>query len=1288
MAAPSGLFYEAAKQRGWITVLRMLAVALGADRGVLLAAAPSDLVTETSAIEFLVSRNGDAAPTIDFSTPEIESLRQRFHECFEAASAETEIVAQRRTDPATTFFAVPLFRPDGPRCGSLTLFGNWTAPFSSTLRPIFDEAKTAIEASFPSVLELRGLDETNFYGCVDLVQDSLEDHQLGFWMLKVDDLSNPAAAMVYLSRSSEYLKGIRSPITFGDYAQYVHPADRGFLFEQLQSLLEGKKIKSIPYRVVVEDGVRFLMLSATPIPNEKGLYTRVFGTTQNITTIRKLENSLSEANHRMRVTMDSARMSFWTLGSDNTVRWPNGITNFDEIACKLGDNGSLPIDDLIQMVVPEDRSDFYGALIEIAQGRVVQDLRYRIKTDTGMRHVVSWIFPVLGENGEMLESFGLMQDVSHTRRIEQELVEQTEHFMKALVVGRMGYWRLNLETRMLQASDTLLSMDVPRPDFPLEEFVPLVHPDDLEAFWGGFQAITLGNEASYSLRLLQNGEFVPFHLYGFPIQDESGQTTVAFGLLQNVSEQKKMERQLNEANQRLTNAMQIGKMGYWKLDWIHRRITTSPELRRIAGFERPEFQIKTLAQMVLPEDLAALRECFDSLQQGRESNVSYRILVDGQVRNIFTCGFPIMDDNGKTSSAFGISQDVTEQKAGERALENYRSYISLIAEIRKSFYNRSEQEIVQTFLEHAVRNFGLDKGWYGVRIGNSIRPIYHAGPSKHFVDVSRIEIDTFPESNFPLSRAIRERAPVAENCLDRDESFITWREFQEASQFQSVLAIPVDFAGKIEAGVVLYSHRTNAFDPLTADYLISCVKELTRISMEKRIWTQQQRTLKKAKETAEAAAQAKTQFLANMSHEIRTPMTSILGYTEMLLNDPAFADENSGGPPVAEPCRSVIEHSRNAAKVVRNNAEYLLSIINDILDFSKMEVGKTTIETIPVPMQQFMHEIAAVHAMQAKNKNLEFTIKALTLLPEKMNTDPLRLKQILVNLIGNAIKFTSEGGVVVSIAWLADDGTEKPAASGSDNGSPKSTPCRGTLRFTVRDTGIGIAPEYLTSLFTPFQQADSSTTRKFGGTGLGLAISKRLILLLGGDLTVSSQTGRGSLFTLTLPQSFPDGTAWISMENHFEFRDGKIHPVQRPSQAGSSETPKIDQPLKGISVLLAEDGKDNQRLFAFLLTKAGAEVVIADNGLIARQLAKEYWQNETPFDVVLMDMQMPVMDGYTATAKLRKEGYQFPIVALTAHAMQDERQRCLSAGCNDYAAKPILRDALIDSVLRNVRKDR
>ena len=409
-----------------------------------------------------------------------------------------------------------------------------------------------------------------------------------------------------------------------------------------------------------------------------------------------------------------------------------------------------------------------------------------------------------------------------------------------------------------------------------------------------------------------------------------------------------------------------------------------------------------------------------------------------------------------------------------------------------------------------------------------------------------------------------------------------------------------------------------------------------------------ERELAEARDAAENAARVKSEFLANMSHEIRTPMTAILGFADALLGE---AVEQKAPPRCID-----------ALETIHRNGKYLLTLINDILDLSKIEAGRMELESVSVSLVEIVLDVVSVMHVRAEEKGLFLRVVWDGPVPETIRCDPLRLRQILFNLVGNALKFTEEGGVTITVAL---DEPDDPETAGR---WPE-------VRFAIDDTGIGLTREQRRRIFDAFSQADTSTTRTYGGSGLGLAISARLAKLLNGSIIVDSDPGVGSTFTLTIPTGSLEGVPRITPKT-------ALTPARctESKQQPASAKDDAEQRLSGRRILLAEDGPDNQRIISFILQRAGADVEIAADGQQAMEEALRAVDADQPYDVILMDMQMPVMDGYDATGALRSAGYDRPIVALTAHAMAGDREQCLRAGCDDYATKPIDIPALIEKV--------
>lgn len=372
-----------------------------------------------------------------------------------------------------------------------------------------------------------------------------------------------------------------------------------------------------------------------------------------------------------------------------------------------------------------------------------------------------------------------------------------------------------------------------------------------------------------------------------------------------------------------------------------------------------------------------------------------------------------------------------------------------------------------------------------------------------------------------------------------------------------------------------------------------------------------------ARRKAEEANQAKSCFLASMSHEIRTPITAISGFAEILherVKDPI---------------------TRDAAETIIRNSEHLTKLVNDILDLSKIEAGKLILTNEPCSPSDIAKQAVTLLSARADSKGLGLSLEIKPNTPSLILSDPLRLRQIVFNLLGNAVKFTEKGSVKVKL-HVNEDSQQ--------------------LEFIIIDTGIGIREANLEAIFDPFSQEDASMQRRFGGTGLGLAISRNLIVGLGGNLGVHSEVGVGSEFHISLP---------------IVLAEEQITETIAPQESCDLSTPiDPEKPLDGQRILVAEDGLDNQKLIRFLLERAGAEIRMVENGKLALE-ALENRGADWQADLLLLDMQMPVMDGYTTASTLRSVGNDIPIIALTAHAMEGDRNQAIQAGCDDYATKPI-----------------
>jgi PAS domain S-box-containing protein len=631
-------------------------------------------------------------------------------------------------------------------------------------------------------------------------------------------------------------------------------------------------------------------------------------------------------------------------------------------------------------------------------------------------------------------------------------------------------------------------------------------------------------------------------------------------------------------------AIDAAELGWWQWDLSTGQLSGNPCARELLGLpdsQPPRGAI--LASLVHPDDRAGVeRELARMLVHPGDYQREFRVFnAEGGVRWLLVKGRSVRGPEGQPIRLTGVLMDTTDRKHAEEELQKERNLLRTLI----------DQLPLCIYVKDAEGRF-IAANKATARIMGAASPADLLG---------KTDADYYP----PEIAAEYQRDDLsvlggAQVLLNKDEPHVG-----RTGQRRDVLTTKVPFRD-------------------AQGQIVGLVGASQDVTEQK----QAQQALAAAKRAAEAANEAKSQFLANMSHEIRTPMTAILGFAELLSDTHCTEDQR-----------------RDYLSIIQHSGHGLLQLIDDILDLSKIEAGRMTVEPIPCSPVQIVDEVAALMQVRTQPKGVSLVVHFQPGLPEVIVTDPTRLRQILLNLVGNAVKFTERGEIAIEVVFR-------------QLGRPM-------IEFAVSDTGIGIPAEQLADIFRPFTQADTSSRRRFRGSGLGLTISRRLARMLGGDISVESQLGRGSRFVLSIAGCDP-----AELDR----------PTVAPCRPAARMPPEVRQ-LQG-RLLVAEDTPMNRQLIQAILVKAGLEVDVAENGVEVCRLVAGSAADGRPYDLILMDIQMPELDGYDATRQLRQAGWQWPIVALTAHAMADDREKCLEAGCDDYISKPISRDGLLAVVSR------
>jgi two-component system, sensor histidine kinase and response regulator len=1005
-----------------------------------------------------------------------------------------------------------------------------------------------------------------------------------------------------------------------------------------------------------------------------------------------------------------ARIGGWEIDlATMTPIWSQEVYRIHELDPSI----RLDLANAMEFYAPEARALVERAIKDALEHGVSFDHTVPFITARGQRRWVRVIGVAERLNGVTTRLSGAFQDVTDQHDIQMRLARASRSSSE-------GHWDYDFGSETVWCSATheeLLGLPPRDSRIPAPEFRARVHPEDQPKVATAFeQHIAAGAPYDLQVRMrTASGEWRWFRTRGAVERDDLGRLTSFAGSLIDVHEERLAQDELKRVRARLERAIRGTQDGLWEWDIAGETLWMSPRYGELLGYGEHDLAAgpADMLERVHPEDRARMSEMTEAhLERDAPYDVEVRMQTrDGGYRWFRMRGTVERDEDGRPLTLSGSTQDVTPRKAAEAA--------RIEAEQRLERAIRGSSD---GFFEYSVAEGRM---WYSPRVGEMLG----YAPSEL---LPRLEELMTPEERARVETAVQRHfaADAAYDVIYRlPRRQGGWGWFRARGRCErDAEGHPTRFSGSIQD--------------------ITTQREA-------------EAALLAATEVAAAANRAKSEFLANMSHEIRTPMNGVLGMTELLLDT------------ALEPVQ------REFAETIRASATSLLGILNDILDLSKIEAGKLEIEQVEMDVRECVEDVGAMMAVQAAAKNLELIVNVDPSIPDLVLGDPHRLRQILTNLVGNAIKFTHQGEIVLEALVV-----------GVQAG-------RVLLHFEVRDSGAGMSPEVMDRLFQPFVQADASTTRHYGGTGLGLSIVKRLVELMGGRVGVASASGAGSTFTFTLPCPLVDGAVSSAAAESVTPRQrrvlvvddnqtnqrvlcGQLRPAGYSVATAGSATEALEELVHGaragsrFDVVIADDQMPDcdgrelaarlrsipelgpthlimltsldrhgnlQRLrelgFAGYLTKpvrgrelraciervleldAGAEalqssrrvvtrgslafdkgtpryrghVLVVEDNLVNQQVTRRFLERlgcevdiaengqravefcaRTRYDLVLMDVQMPIMDGLAATREIRRQeraGQRMPIIALTASAMTDELERCIAAGMDGLLTKPL-----------------
>jgi len=863
------------------------------------------------------------------------------------------------------------------------------------------------------------------------------------------------------------------------------------------------------------------------------------------------------------------------------------------------------IDSAIAFYAPSSIPKISGALTETLKKGKKFSLELELITAKKRFIHVETKAKAIYENGVLTKVIGTFQDITDRKNAQQALQSSEENFrllaesMPQMVwITRPDGW--NIYSNHQWQEFTGLSVEQSYG----HGWMASLHPDDQDmAREAWSHSIKHREPYTREIRLRNKDGTYKWCLdRGVPVLDDQGTVSKWIGTCTDIDPIKQTEIALRKSEERFKSVLDNSVGCIYRINLQTKRFEyISPSAEQVIGYSVQTLMNQTTDEalsVIHPEDVSAFHAAIEKLKETGKADLEYRQKCPNSLYRHISNRMAITNDTLSDQLLYldGNAYDVTEQIRVKEALRESENRNKLFAETMLEGVVYQDREGTIISMNPSAQRI----------LGKSYQEFIGSSSIQQENDCIREDGSPFPGSEHPAMVSLRTGQTVSNVVMG------VFHPKEQAYRWININAVPI-----------VLPHENKPHEVYTVFTDITKRKQAEEALL--------------ASKAAQAANLAKNQFLAQflamMSHEIRTPLNVIIGFSDLLANVIQDLCPKSSNDKIAEYIARI-----------RSNGQLLVHLIDEILDLSKIESGNLQLDKIQIHPSEVISEVCSIMQHKAESKGLLFSIHVEGQLPITCLSDPNRIKQILLNIIGNSIKFTSNGAVNVKV---------------------KSSQTHPKLQIEIADTGIGLTPEQADKLFQPFTQADASIARQYGGTGLGLTISRKLAQALGGDVVlIKSTPGVGSTFEITLP---------------LEDANYSCDPTSLVPEIPVASD--ISPRLEGIRVLLAEDMPDNQVLVITSITMAGGSVDLANDGQEAVKKALE-----SHYDIILMDIKMPRMDGYEATAQLRNAGYQGPIVALTAHAMREDIKRCEKAGCNTHLAKPISIDELLELVLQLTKK--